>query len=93
MYLYKYIDWIASGETIISNDSLGMHLGIALGKKIIGLFGPTSSSEVYFYGKGIALKPNHNLQCIPCMNPKCNLYDSSCMNLIDLIEISYYKKP
>ncbi len=44
--LYDYMDWINSCKTIITNDSLGLHIALALGKRVIALFGPTSSIEV-----------------------------------------------
>jgi heptosyltransferase-2 len=46
--LYDYIDWINSCRVIITQDSLGLHLALALNKRVIALFGPTSSNEVYF---------------------------------------------
>lgn len=45
--LYDYMDWINSCKTIITNDSLGLHIALALGKRVIALFGPTSAVEVY----------------------------------------------
>lgn len=66
--LYKYIDWINSCKMIITNDSLGLHLALALKKKVLGLFGPTKSEEVYFYGRGKALLPEPPLNCVPCLN-------------------------
>jgi len=69
--LESYIEWINSSKLIISNDSLGMHLGIALHKKVLGLFGPTPHQEVYFYGKGKAILPEPIIDCIPCFKGKC----------------------
>lgn len=47
-----YIDWIQECRTIISNDSLGLHVAIALGKKVVGLFGPTPAMEIQPYESG-----------------------------------------
>ncbi len=47
--LFEYIDWINSNKMIISTDSLGLHIALALNKKVLGLFGPTSAKEVFFY--------------------------------------------
>ena len=47
-----YINWIDSVETLITLDSLGTHIGIALNKKVICLFGPTNINEVFIYDKG-----------------------------------------
>ncbi len=46
--IFEYIDWINSCETIITQDSLGLHIALALNKKVIALFGPTSHKEVLF---------------------------------------------
>ena len=40
--LEQYINWINSCSTIITNDSLGLHIALALGKKVVALFGPTA---------------------------------------------------
>ncbi|OCR84709.1 glycosyltransferase family 9 protein [Campylobacter fetus] len=49
--LKEYIEWINSCETIITQDSLGMHIAMALDKKVIALFGPTNYMEIYPYGQ------------------------------------------
>jgi len=54
--LYDYIDWINSNKTIISCDSLGLHIALALNKNVIGLFGPTNATEVFFYQKSEHIK-------------------------------------
>jgi len=50
--LDEYINWINSCETIITLDSLGTHIAIALEKNVICLFGATNSNEVHLYSKG-----------------------------------------
>ncbi len=69
--LYDYMDWLNSCRMIITNDSLGMHLGIALHKKTIALFGPSSSMEVYMADCGKVLTPKVNYKCIPCLQREC----------------------
>ncbi|HDX6325099.1 TPA: hypothetical protein RPW20_001789, partial [Campylobacter fetus subsp. venerealis] len=49
--LKEYIEWINSCETIITQDSLGMHIAMALDKRVIALFGPTNYMEIYPYGQ------------------------------------------
>lgn len=46
--LYEYIDWINTNKIIVTNDSLGLHIALALGKQVVAMFGPTSSKEVFF---------------------------------------------
>lgn len=69
--LYSYMDWMNSCETIITCDSLGMHLGFALNKNVLALFGSTPSKEVYFYGKGKAITPEPIPDCLPCFKGTC----------------------
>lgn len=70
--IYGYIDWINSCRLLITNDSLGLHLAMALKKKIIVLFGPTSARELNLFNLGTALTPPLELDCIPCFTPRCN---------------------
>ncbi len=76
--LKKYMDWINSSNVVVSNDSLGLHLGIAMGKNTLGLFGPTPHKEVHFYGKGEALYPTPRT-CMPCFKGYCETNDN-CMS-------------
>lgn len=39
-------------DVLISSDSLAMHIGIALKKKVVAFFYPTSAAEIELYGKG-----------------------------------------
>ena len=50
--LNEYMEWIDSCETIISLDSLGLHLAIVMKKNTLALFGPTNSDEVELYERG-----------------------------------------
>lgn len=79
--LRKYIDWINSARIVVTNDSLGLHLGIALEKYVIGLFGPTSDSEVYFYDKGESILSESKCKDFPCFRDKCKL-EETCMGKI-----------
>lgn len=79
--LNKYMDWINSCKLIVSNDSLGLHLAIALKKKVLGLFGPTSHNEFYFYGRGKAILPEINYPCMPCFESEC-IREKSCVEEI-----------
>ena len=75
--LKKYMDWINTCRMLITNDSLGLYLGLALGKKVLGLFGPTPSSDH---------SPHDNLRILTSpAAPKSlpgftdNVADDSCM--------------
>ncbi len=79
--LYSYMDWINSCKIVISNDSLGMHLAIALKKKVLGLFGPTAHKEVHFYSRGKAILPQEIFSCYPCFKTHC-IRNYNCMKNI-----------
>ncbi len=77
----KYIDWISSCRVIVTADTLGLHLALALNKTVIGLFGPTPHRELYAYGKGLFLFPDAPYKCMPCIKPYCTK-KSPCMAYI-----------
>lgn len=79
--LYEYMDWINTCRLIVTNDSLGMHLAVALKKKVIALFGPSSSKEVYLYDEGKILLPKVDYNCIPCLQREC-FQKEHCMRFI-----------
>ncbi|MDD5072236.1 MAG: glycosyltransferase family 9 protein [Candidatus Omnitrophica bacterium] len=79
--LDEYMDWINSCRLIVTNDSLGMHLAIALRKKMIALFGPSSSKEVCLYERGVKLMPKSPYKCAPCLNSVC-VQKVNCMEYI-----------
>jgi heptosyltransferase II len=54
--LHEYMEWIASCKMIVSSDSLGLHLALAFGIPVVGLFGVTSAKEVHFYGNSSAIQ-------------------------------------
>jgi len=84
--LNEYMDWINSCRLVISNDSLGLHLAFALNKKVVGLFGPTGSHEVYCYGTSKLLLSPTVCPVRPCLANRCQseLY---CMAHVDLAEV------
>lgn len=79
--IFGYIDWLNSCRVIITNDSLGLHLALALGKNIIALFGPSSEKEIHLFGRGIALLPPDKPDCLPCFNTFCK-FERNCIDNI-----------
>lgn len=76
----EYIDWINSCRIIVTGDSLGMHIALALKKRVIILMGSTSWTEIETYNQGIIL--TSGLACSPCYKKsKCDI-TPSCMDLI-----------
>lgn len=69
---------------LISSDSLAMHFGIALGKRLVVLFGPTSAAEIELYGLG--KKFCAPLDCLVCYKKGCEL-KPDCMDSLPMDEV------
>lgn len=72
-------------DIVVSGDSFGMHLAIALQKYIISWYGLSCHQEIELYDYGVKLYPK-DLECSPCWKRKCpnNL---ECIDMIDLNKI------
>lgn len=77
--IQEYIEWINSCRVVVSIDSLGLHLAIALRKKIVAIFSSTGYPEISLYGRGTKLVAQ-NLDCILCRKHFCS--DMACMKAI-----------
>jgi len=79
----EYFEWINSCRLLVTNDSFGMHVALALKKKVIALFGPTHASDNYLYGLGVSYFPK-DFACkeFPCQIDKCIHFNDNCMSLI-----------
>ena len=68
-------------DLVISNDTGPRHIAIALGRKVVTLFGPNDpiwtdtnyENEIQIIG---------NVHCTPCSKPKCNKSEHLCMESI-----------
>ena len=74
-------------DIIITGDSFGMHLGIALKKYIIVWFGVSCWKEIDLYDRGVKLF-QENLFCSPCWKQVCP-YSLECIQMIDLEKILF----
>ena len=72
-------------DVIITGDSFGMHLAIALKKYVIAWFGLSCWQEIDLYDRGIKLYPK-GLECAPCWKKECP-FDLECIQMIDLERI------
>ncbi len=77
--LATYMDWIHAGRVIVTCDSLGMHLGLAMKKKVVALFGPTPADHIHMYGRGLTLRANWGCSRCPCMQQVCTHQHENCM--------------
>lgn len=69
---------------IVTSDSLALIIAIALKKKIVCFFGPTSSAEIELYGRGRKIVPK--IECVCCYKKKCDK-KPNCMDLIKIEDI------
>ncbi len=82
-------------DAVITGDSFGMHLAIALKKYIIVWFGVSCWTEIDLYDRGVKLFQS-DLFCSPCWKKACP-YNLECISMIDLDKIInevdlYYNK-
>jgi len=82
-------------DIVVTGDSLGMHIAIALKKFTIVWFGVSCWTEIELYDRGIKLF-QEDLFCSPCWKRQCP-YNLECIKLIDLDKIisevdTYFKK-
>lgn len=68
--LEEYIGILMACDAIVSADSLPMHLGIALDRPVVALFGPTAAVEVEVGPRGE--KVVTDFECSPCYRTSCD---------------------
>lgn len=73
-------------DIVISGDSFGMHMAIALRKYVIAWFGLSCGAEIELYDRGEKLFPE-GLECSPCWKKVCP-YNLECISMIDLAKIT-----
>ncbi len=57
----EYIKWIGSCDYLVTLDSLGMHISLALKKKTVVLFGPTNPKHVELFNYGSIIEYHDDL--------------------------------
>jgi heptosyltransferase-2 len=68
----QYFEWINSCRLLVTNDSFGLHLAIAMKKKVVGIFTCTTPHETHLYGRGTVIMSG-DCDCVhaPCYQPVC----------------------
>ncbi|MCK9426242.1 MAG: glycosyltransferase family 9 protein [Ignavibacteriaceae bacterium] len=77
--LRQFFSLVDLSDIFITGDTLGLHAATAFRKKIICLFGPTSSNEIEDYGRITKISPQTD--CLVCYKMRCD-FSPSCMDLI-----------
>ncbi len=67
--LVEFASLVNLCNILVTSDSLALHIGTALKKKIVAFFAPTSPTEIELYGRGIKILPKRG--CICCYKSKC----------------------
>ncbi len=75
---------VAACDIVISGDSLGMHMAIALQKYVVAWFGPTCAHEIDLYDRGVKIQSPAS--CAPCWKRHC-AKEVMCYDLVPLDEI------
>jgi heptosyltransferase-2 len=71
-------------DVVITGDSLGMHLAIGLGKRVVAWFGLTCEQEIDFYDRGEAVIAR--VECRPCWRSTCER-PIKCNERVDMDEL------
>jgi heptosyltransferase-2 len=71
---------------VVTGDSLAMHIALAMNRRVVVLFGPTSNKEIELFGNGEKIIPD--MECLVCYKPVCDFVP----NCMDLISVDAVKK-
>lgn len=66
-------------DVVVTGDTLALHVAVALKKKVVALFGPTSSYEIDLYGRGKKIIAEK--ECLCCYRLDCDV-EPDCMTSI-----------
>ncbi len=81
--LLEFAGFLSLMDVVVTSDTLGMHLAIALKRKTVVMFGPTCPQEIELYGRGTKLFKGTS--CSPCYKQTCP--DPRCMEEIAPLEV------
>ena len=68
-------------DVVVTGDTLAMHIALALKRRAVILFGPTSAAEIETYGLGEKIVPD--MTCLGCYKTSCD-FVPNCMDLISV---------
>lgn len=70
--LAEMVEWVRRCAVMVTNDTGPMHVASALGKPVVGLFGPTEPRRTGPYGQLERVLQRRELPCVPCMKGECH---------------------
>ncbi len=75
---------LAEMDAVVTGDTLGLHLALAVGRPVVLLFGSTAPREIALYGLGEKILPR--VPCAPCYLRECPM-TATCMDSIGVDEV------
>jgi ADP-heptose:LPS heptosyltransferase len=78
-------------DVVVTGDTLAMHVALALRRRTVVLFGPTSAPEIELYGLGEKVVPD--MTCLSCYKTACD-FVPNCMDLIstDMVAAAVFRQ-
>lgn len=77
--LREFASLIDLSDIFVTGDTMALHIAVALRKKVVALFGPTSHTEIDLYGRG--KKVYADMDCLCCYKETCEI-KPNCMEAI-----------
>jgi lipopolysaccharide heptosyltransferase II len=86
--LRQFLALLEKSNLFIGLDSGPMHMAVAMGVKVVALFGAARPESVGPYGEGhIVVTKQQLYSCSPCSQTVCKRPDASCMQAITIEEV------
>ena len=76
--------WMDASDIVFTGCSLGLHIGVALKKKMIAWFGVSCAHEIDLYDRGFKLIGE--VSCTPCWRKQCD-NNPKCYDKVDIDKI------
>jgi len=81
--LREFFSLVDLCDLLVTGDTMALHVAVALGKKVVAFFGPTSAAEIELYGRG--RKFSSAAPCVGCYRTNCDVRPT-CMERISAME-------
>lgn len=86
--LRQFLALLEKSDLFIGLDSGPMHMAVAMGTRLVALFGPARPESVGPWGdKYIVVTHQERFSCSPCTQTVCAKLDNSCMDAISADEV------
>jgi heptosyltransferase-2 len=82
--LREFFSLVDLCDLLVTGDTMALHVAVALGKKVVALFGPTSAAEIDLYGRGAKIASDAS--CVGCYRTSCDV-KPTCMERISAREV------